>query len=57
MNYEQRRQVADYFSPSELVELLDIDTYDLICAIREYNEFIIDDDVLDDLKEIMGLGN
>jgi len=55
MHHEQKKRIADYFTTSELVELLDIDTYDLICAIIEFSDTIIDDETLVDLEEIMGI--
>jgi hypothetical protein len=57
VNIEQRRWLADYFSPADLIELLDIDTYDLICALEEFDgDNIFDDSTIADLNEIVGVG-
>ena len=56
MTDEQRNRLADYFSPSELVELLEITTFELILALEQHDGSILfDTDTLEELDEIMGV--
>jgi hypothetical protein len=57
MDHELKKMIADRFTPAELIELLDIDTYDVLSAVEDFNGFIIDEDTIDDIKEIMGVGD
>lgn len=57
MNFvEFKTAAADYFTPSELVELLEISTAELI-DILESNSEVFDEQTVDDLKEIMGVSD
>ncbi len=55
MNKELRRQIADYFTPAELIDFVDINVEELIEALLDYDESLFDEEVLEDIKEIMDL--
>jgi hypothetical protein len=53
---EFKKAASDFFTPAELVELLDITTEELLSVLEE-NTGTLDDDTLSDIKEIMGVND
>lgn len=57
MNKFTKNMIADYFTPEELVEILDISTDELIEAIEDFDEAYFSDEKLNQLEEIMGVAD
>lgn len=57
MNYRDfKKAAADFFTPAEFVELLDIDTSELIAALEDAG-YLDDEDAIGEIEEIMGVSD
>lgn len=52
-----KKAASDRFTPSELVELLDVSTEEVIEALCDYGSECFTEDAIKDLEEIMGVGD
>lgn len=52
---EFKTAASDYFTPAEFIELIDIPTHTLIALLQD--EGYLDEDVLTDIEEIMGVSD
>lgn len=50
---ERLKRIADFFSTSELIELIDVNSVDLVDILDDAG--LLDEDTLTDIEEIMGI--
>ncbi len=50
---ERLKRLADYYTPAELITMVDITMHDFVDMLDDFG--YLDDEVLDDLEEIMGV--